>query len=65
MLVATFGYAHQDLAVSTRELRGTRPTQAARWRPFLNSVPSPMAATTDVAVLGPTPLILAISAGGL
>jgi hypothetical protein len=40
--------------------RGTRPTQAARCRPFLNSDPSPMAATIAVAVFGPTPLILAI-----
>ena len=40
--------------------RGTRPTQAARWRPFLNSEPSPIAATTAVAVLGPTPLIFAM-----
>ena len=32
--------------------RGTRPTQAARSRPFLNSEPSPIAATTAVAVLG-------------
>src|SRR3954452_15474948 len=37
--------------------RGTRPTQAARCRPFLNSEPSPIAATIAVAVFGPMPLI--------
>jgi len=34
---------------------GTSPIQAAICRPFLNSLPSPTAAMTAVAVLGPTP----------
>ena len=44
--------------------RRTSPTQAARWCPFLNSEPWPMAAMTAVAVLGPTPLIRAIYVSG-
>lgn len=32
-----------------RYWRGTRPSQAAKWRPFLNSVPLPIAAATAVA----------------
>src|ERR1700677_301365 len=40
--------------------RGTRPNQAARWRPFLKSEPSPIAAIIAVAVFGPIPRILAI-----
>ena len=39
---------------------GTRPNQAAMCLPFLNSAPSPTAATIAVAVFGPMPLILAM-----
>ena len=35
--------------------RGTRPSQAANCRPFLNSFASPTLATTALAVTGPTP----------
>jgi hypothetical protein len=44
--------------------RGTSPIQAARCLPFLNSDPSPMAATIAVAVLGPTPLMVAMRRHG-
>jgi hypothetical protein len=37
--------------------RGTSPSQAAMWRPLSQSCPSPTAAMTAVAVLGPTPRI--------
>jgi hypothetical protein len=40
--------------------RGASPSQAARCRPFLNSRPSPTAATIAVAVFGPTPAISAL-----
>src|SRR5262249_29529208 len=35
--------------------RGTRPSQAAHWRPCLQSVASPTAATSAVAIRGPIP----------
>ena len=40
--------------------RGTRPSHAARCRPFLNSLASPTAATIAVAVIGPTPSMAVI-----
>lgn len=39
--------------------RGTRPSQAASWRPFLKVVASPTAATHAVAVSGPLPSLWA------
>lgn len=32
---------------------GTKPSQAEKWRPFLNCLASPTAATIAVAVIGP------------
>ena len=40
--------------------RGTKPSQADRWRSFLNSLASPTAATIAVAVMGPMPSIAEI-----
>jgi hypothetical protein len=37
--------------------RGVSPSHALRWRPVLNALPSPIAATRAVAVIGPTPSI--------
>jgi hypothetical protein len=36
-------------------MRGVRTSHAAKWREDLNCLPSPTAATTAVAVIGPTP----------
>jgi len=38
--------------------RGTRPSQADKWRPELNGEPSPMVASSAVAVMTPTPGIV-------
>ena len=35
---------------------GTKPIQAANWRPLLNSAPLPTIATIAVAVVWPTPM---------
>ena len=50
MLVPGFLEAYQSLTVKTGKLSRTRPNKVARWRPFLNSEQSPIAATTAVAV---------------
>lgn len=60
MLVAFFRHIHQHRLSPLECWRGTRPSHAAKWWPFLNSVPLPIAATTAVAVLGPMHLTLAI-----
>lgn len=40
--------------------RGTRPTQAANYRPLWKARPSAIAATTAVPITGPTPSTAAI-----
>src|SRR5579872_3226230 len=60
VLAPALRYAHQDLPVVAGELAGYETYPSTKWRPFLNSEPSPIAATIAGAVFGPTPLLSAI-----
>ena len=47
--------AHQDCAIPRRLLLRHEPSQAPKSRPCLNPVPLPIAATTALDMIGPTP----------
>ena len=55
VLVAALGDLTQDRAIPRRLLLGTSPSQAPKSRPCLNPLPLPIAATTALEMIGPTP----------
>jgi hypothetical protein len=55
VLVAALGDLAQDRAISLDSCFGTSPSQAPKSRPWLKPAPLPIAATTALAMIGPTP----------
>ena len=52
--VSALRYFAQDRAIARRHLLGHEPKPAAKSRPFVNTSPEPMAATTALEMIGPT-----------
>ena len=57
VLAAALADAHHYGRSPLECWRGTSPSQAARWRPFLKSAPLPIAGIIAVEVFGPMPPI--------